>query len=139
MNKQETSEESYIRTLLEEGGISAPTQHFTSNVMNKIEAQADSSAFRYTPVISKNVWRTFAVLGVAIALYMVLATPSDSQPLQIYGYSIDFDFSIFTRMMDGVALSFELSPILKTSMLALFVLAAFQLIFFELKGKALFK
>lgn len=139
MNEQEIQKDPYIKSLFEEGGTEEPSSRFTNSVIDKIKTQSAPSVFTYQPVISKSAWLTMAVIGVIAFFYLVFVNPSSSQGLELYGYSLNFDFTKVKNIFSKVAFSFELTPIFKTSIIALFVFTFSNLIFFELKNRSILK
>jgi hypothetical protein len=139
MNEQEKHKDSYISTLLNEGAIERPPQRFTDNIINAIAAQSESSAYKYKPVISRTAWMIIAFIGVAAFAFLLFAGPSGGQGLDILGYSFSLDFSKIKELAGGITISFELTPIVKTSIIALFVFTFSNLILLELKDRSIFK
>lgn len=139
MSRQEPKEDRYIKSLLVEGGIEEPSSHFTNNILDAIKVQSESSTFTYTPIISRKAWMVIAFLGFAVFLYLIFINPSSGQGLELYGYSLNIDLSKVKNIFSKVAFSFELTPIFKTSIAALFIFTFSNLIIFELKNRSLFK
>jgi hypothetical protein len=139
MNEQEINRDPYIKSLLEEGGTEKPSNNFTNNIIDKIKAQSAPSAFTYKPVISKSAWLTMAFIGVAAFLYLLFVNPSSGQGFELYGYSLNINLSKLKNIFSKVAFSFELTPIFKTSIIALFVFTFSNLLIFELKNRSIFK
>jgi len=138
MSEQEKNKDQYIKSLMAEGGIENPSKQFTSNIIDTIKAQS-SSSLQYKPVISRNAWLVIAFLGILTFLFVLFFDPSGGQGLEVYGYSLNFDFSPLRNILSKVAISFELSPIFKTSIIALFIFTFSNLIIFELKNRSLLK
>jgi len=139
MNEQEKNQDKYIKSLFEEGGTEQPSGRFTSNIIDAIKAQATSGAFTYKPVISRSAWLIIAFIGVLLFSILLFVNPTSSQGMDFYGYSLNFDFSRIKGLFSKVAFSFELSPILKTSIVALFIFTFSNLVIFELKNRSIFK
>jgi hypothetical protein len=139
MSEQEIQKDPYIKSLFEEAGTEEPSKRFTNSVIDQIKAQSASSVFTYKPVISRSAWLTMAAIGVLAFLYLVFVNPSSSEGLELYGYSLNFDFTKVKNLFSKVAFSFELTPIFKTSIIALFVFTFSNLIIFELKNRSIFK
>jgi hypothetical protein len=139
MSEQEINKDPYIKSLFDEGGTEEPSGRFTNSVIDKIKAQSAPSVFTYKPVISKSAWLTMAAIGVIVFFYLIFINPSSSQGLELYGYSLNFDFTKVKNIFSKVAFSFELTPIFKTSIIALFVFTFSNLIFFELKNRSILK
>ena len=139
MSEQELHNEKYIKSLMQEGGTEQPSSHFTTNIVEAINAQATSSSFAYKPVISKKAWIILAVVGLAIFLYLLFLNPSSGEGLSLYGYSLNLDLSKAKGLFNKVAFSFELTPIFKTSIIALVIFTFSNLILFELKNRSFIK
>ena len=139
MSQQESQEDKYIKSLLDEGGMEEPSSRFTDNIIDAIKAQSESSAFSYQPVISRRAWLVIAFIGLALFFYMIFINPTNGQGLELYGYSLQIDFSKVKNLFSKVAFSFELTPIFKTSIVALFIFTFSNLIIFELKNRSFFK
>ena len=139
MSRQEPKEDLYIKSLLEEGGVEEPSSRFTDNILDAIKVQTESSTFAYKPIISRNAWLVIAFLGVAVFLFLIFINPSSSQGLELYGYSLNLDLSKVKNIFSNVAFSFELTPIFKTSIIALFIFTFSNLIIFELKNRSIVK
>lgn len=141
MSLEEIKKDPFIKSLFDEGGKEHPSDKFTDQIMNTIKAQSKESAFVYTPVISKNVWLVIAFFGVSLFAYLLLgsAEQGQGQGLNLYGYSLNVDTSIIKGVFSKIAFSFEISPILKTSLLALIFFTFSNLIIFELRSRSFFK
>jgi hypothetical protein len=139
MSEQEINKDPYIKSLFDEGGTEEPSGRFTNSVIDKIKAQSAPSVFTYKPVISRSAWLIMAAIGVIVFFYLIFINPSSSQGLELYGYSLNFDFTKVKNIFSKVAFSFELTPIFKTSIIALFVFTFSNLIIFELKNRSIFK
>jgi hypothetical protein len=139
MSTQEPNQDQYIKSLFEEGGTEEPSRHFTNNIIDAINAKSASSTYTYKPIISKSAWLTMAFIGIAAFLYLLFVSPASSQGTDFYGYSLNFDLSKVKGLLSKVAFSFELTPILKTSIIALFIFTFSNLLIFELKNKSMFK
>lgn len=139
MSLEEIKKDPFIKSIFDEGGSEQPSDHFTSQIINTIKAQSNESAFDYKPVISKNTWLVVAFLGVSLFAYLIFGSPDQSQGLTLYGYSMNVDTSIIKGVFSKIAFSFELTPILKTSFLALIFFTFSNLIIFELRSRSFFK
>ena len=139
MSEQEPNRDQYIKSLFDQGGTEEPSKNFTNNIIDTIKNETASSPYAYKPIISKNAWLTIAFIGVAAFLILMFFNPSSSEGLNLYGYSVNLDFSKVKNLFGKVAFSFELSPSLKTSIIALFIFTFTNLIIFELKNRSIFK
>jgi hypothetical protein len=139
MSKQEINKDPYIKSLFEKGGVEEPSSHFTNRIIERIQAQSESSAYQYKPVISKGAWLAIAIIGLGIFLSLLFSGPSSGQGLDLYGYSLNIDLSNLKNLLNKIALSFELTPIFKTAIVALFIFTFSNLIIFELKNRSIFK
>ncbi len=139
MSEHETHKDPYIKSLFEEGGAEEPSGQFTNRIIERIQAQSESSAYQYKPVISKGAWLAIAFVGLGIFLFLLFNNPGSGQGLDLYGYSLNIDLSNLKSILNKIAFSFELTPILKTSIVALFVFTFSNLIIFELKNRSIFK
>jgi len=139
MSEQEINRDPYIKSLFEEGGSAEPSDHFTNRIIESIQAQSEASAYQYRPVISRAAWLAIAIIGIGMFIILLFNDPGSSQGLNLYGYSLNIDLSNLKSILNKIAFSFELTPILKTSIVALFVFTFSNLIIFELKNRSLFK
>lgn len=139
MNHQEEFHDDYIKSLIQEGGVSEPSRDFTNNLIESIKTRPAQSAYAYKPVISRSAWLAIALIGCAAFAYMFFVSPENGQGLNIYGYSLSLDFSKLKGIASQMAISFELTPILKTSLAALFIFTFSNLIIFELKNRSILK
>jgi len=139
MSEQEINRDPYIKSLFEEGGSAEPSDHFTNRIIERIQAQSEASAYQYKPVISRAAWLAIAIIGIGMFIILLFNDPGSSQGLNLYGYSLNIDLSNLKSILNKIAFSFELTPILKTSIVALFVFTFSNLIIFELKNRSLFK
>ncbi len=139
MSNQEEFHDDYIKSLMQEGGLSAPSQDFTRNLIESIKARPAQSAYTYKPVISRGTWLVLAIVGIAAFFYLLFINPSDEQGLEVFGYGLSLDFSAAKGFLSKMAFSFELTPIFKTSIIALFIFTFSNLLIFELKNRSIFK
>ena len=139
MSSGEMKKDQYIKKLFDEAGMEQPSSRFTSNVINTIKAESKQNAFEYKPVISRTAWRIIAVIGFGLFLYLLFGASGEGQALNLYGYSLNFDTSKINNIFSKIAISFELTPIMKTSFIALVLFTFSNLIIFELKNKSFFK
>ena len=139
MSAEEIKKDPFIKSIFDEGGTEQPSGNFTNQIINTIKAQSKESAFVYKPVISKKAWLVIAFLGVSLFLYLLFGNAEPGQGLNLYGYSLNVDTSIIKGVLSKIAFSFELTPILKTSFLALIFFTFSNLIIFELKSRSFFK
>ena len=137
MRADKLKQDPNIKSILEEGGLETPGDQFTSNIINKIEAQ--SLKTEYKPVISRTAWLVLSFIGVAIFSYFLFVNASSGNGLSFQGYTLDFDFNEFKAFMGQFKISFELTPIFRTSLIALTVFTFTYLLFFELKSKITYK
>jgi hypothetical protein len=139
MKSEEIYKDPVIKTLFKEGGIEQPSHRFTNNIIDTIKDQFKESAFVYKPVISRNAWIAIAFFGVSLFAYLMFSSASDVQGLNLYGYSVNIDTSFISDLFNKIAFSFKLTPILKTSFLALIFFTFSNLIIFELRSRSFFK
>ena len=139
MSTKEIKRDPFIKSIFDEGGKELPSDKFTDQIIDTIKAQSKESAYVYKPVISKKAWLLIAAFGVSLFLYILLGDAEPGQGLNIYGYSLNLDTSALKGIFSKIAFSFELSPILKTSFIALLFFTFSNLIIFELRSRSLIK
>ena len=139
MSEQELNRDPYIKSLIEEAGAEEPSGRFTSNIIEAIKIQSPPSVKAYQPVISRSAWLIMAFIGIAAFFYLLFANPSGDQGLEVFGYGLSLDFSVTKSFISKMAFSFELTPIFKTSIIALFIFTFSNLLIFELKNRSIFK
>ena len=139
MSSEEIKKDPFIKSIFDEGGIEQPTGGFTNQIINNIKAQSKESAFVYTPIISRKAWQVIAFLGLILFIYLLFGTTSEGQGFDFFGHTLTVDTSIVKSIFSKIAFSFTLSPILKTSFLALIFFTFTNLLIFELKNRSFFK
>ena len=139
MSEQELNRDPYIKSLFEEAGMEAPSSRFTSNIIEAINKQSPASAIAYNPVISRSAWLIMAFIGMAAFFYLLFVNPSGEKGMEVFGYGLSLDFSAVKSFLSKMAFSFELTPIFKTSIIALFIFTFSNLLIFELKNRSIFK
>ena len=139
MSSEEIKKDPFIKSIFDEGGIEQPSGNFTNQIIQNINAQSKESAFVYKPVISKNAWLILGFLGFSLFVYLLFGNPAEGQGLNLYGYTLNIDTSIVEGIFSKIAFSFELSPILKTSFIALIFFTFSNLIIFEIRSRSFFK
>jgi len=139
MSLEEIKKDPFIKSLFDEGGIEQPSGRFTHTIIDTIKAQSKANPYVYKPVISRNAWLVIAFLGVSIFVYLMFVNAPEAQGLDLYGYSLKIDASKVQGFLSKIAFSFTLTPILKTSFLALFFFTFTNLVIFELKSRSFFK
>ncbi len=139
MSSEDIKRDSIIKSIFDEGGIRQPSGNFTSSIIKSIKAQSENSVYVYKPVISKSAWLIIAALGLALFVYLSFGITPEGQGLELYGYALKFDTSFVKTFFSKIAISFTLTPILKTSLIALIFFTFFHLIIFELKSRSLIK
>lgn len=139
MKNEQIKKDPFVQYLIEEGGMEQPGEDFTKNIMGQLD-QTPQNSFSYQPVISRAAWIVLTVVGVGLFLVLSVMTPqAGNEPLDFFGYAIHVDFSFFTYFIHKISLSFELSPVMKTSLGALAFFSLFQLLIYELKRKSFYK
>ncbi len=139
MSLEEIKKDPFIKSLLDEGGIEEPSGRFTHQIIDAIKAQSKANPFVYKPVISRNAWLVIAFLGVSLFFYLMFGASSEAQGLNLYGYSLNLDASKIQGFLSKIVFSFKLTPILKTSFLALAFFTFANLILFELRSRSFLK
>ena len=139
MSEHELNKDQYIKSLFEEAGKEEPSGRFTSNIIEAIKNQSSASAYAYKPVISRGAWLIMAFIGIAAFFYLLFVNPSGEQGLEVFGYDLNLDFSAAKGFFSKMAFSFELTPIFKTSIAALFIFTFSNLLIFELKNRSILK
>ena len=139
MSSEEFKKDPTIKSIFDEGGIEQPSDNFTNQIIKNIKAHSKDSAFVYTPVISKNAWLLLAFFGISLFVYLLFGNTPEGQGLNLYGYTLNIDTSIIKGILSKIAFSFELSPILKTSLIALTFFTFTNLLIFEIRSRSFFK
>ena len=138
MSLEEIKKDPFIKSIFDEGGIENPPKGFTDQIIKNIKAQTSESSFEYKPVISKNVWLVLAFFGVSLFVYLLFGSSAEGHGLNLYGYTLNIDTSFIKGIFSKVAFSFELSPILKTSLIALTFFTFTNLLIFEIRSRSFF-
>ena len=139
MSSGKTKKDPFIKSLFDEGGIEQPSGNFTSNIIDTIKTQSPESVFEYTPVISRKAWLIIAFFGVALFLYLLLGFAPEGQGINLQGFAFKIDTTVVKGVFNKIAVSFELTPILKTSLIALTFFTFSNLIIYELKNRSFIK
>lgn len=139
MSSEEIKKDPFIKSLFDEAGIAQPSGNFTNQIISAIKSQSKESAFVYKPIISKNAWLVMAFMVFSLFVYLIIGNAEAGQGVNLYGYTLNMDASFLKEFFSKFAFSFELSPILKTSFLALIVFTFSNLIIFELRSRSFFK
>jgi hypothetical protein len=139
MSEHELNRDPYIKSLFEEAGAEVPSDRFTSSIIDTIKAQSSANPYAYKPVISRGAWLIMAFIGIAAFFYLLFVNPSGEKGLEVFGYGLSLDFSTAKGFLSKMAFSFELTPIFKTSIIALFIFTFSNLLIFELKNRSIFK
>ncbi len=141
MNPEEIGRDPFIKSLYDEAGTEKPSKNFTDRIIKNIKAESKVSAFTYKPVISRTAWRIIAVVGFIAFIFLLLVPNGEGQGLglDLHGYSLNIDTTKIKGMLSKFAFSFEFTPIMKTSFLALIIFTFSNLIIFELKNRSFFK
>ena len=139
MSSENIKKDPTIKSILKEGGLEQPSSSFTSNIINAIKSQSEHSVFVYKPVISRNAWLVITFLGISLFAYLFFGFSPEGKGLDLYGYTLNFDTSIIKGLFSKITFSFNLSPILKISLMALTFFTFSNLIIFELKSRSFFK
>jgi len=139
MSSKNIKRDPVIKSMFDEGGLEQPSGKFTSNIINTIKTQSHDSVFVYKPVISRSAWLVVAFFGISLFAYLFFGFSPDGKGLELYGYTLNFDTSMIKGIFSKIAFSFELSPIIKTSLIALTFFTFSNLIIFELRSRSFFK
>jgi hypothetical protein len=139
MSSKDIKKDPFIKSIFDEAGEAHPSASFTTQIINVIKSETKESAFVYKPIISKNAWLVMAFLVISLFVYLLVGNSEAGQGINLYGYSLNMDTSIVKGFFSKLVFSFELSPILKTSFLALIVFTFSNLIIFELRSRSFFK
>lgn len=139
MKSEKNKMDPFIKSIFVEGGTEQPSNKFTSKIIETIKAQAPESAFEYEPVISKKAWLIISLFGVALFLFLLFGYTPEGQSLNIEGFSLKFNTTPIKDILSQVAFSFTITPILKTSLIALTFFTFSNLIIFELKNRSFIK
>jgi len=139
MNSEEIKKDPIIKSILDEGGLEKPSRNFTNQIINTIKAQSKDSVFVYKPVISRSAWLVLAFLGAALFIYLLLGLSPEGQFINFNEFALNIDTSKIKGLFSKIVISFEFTPILKTSLIALTFFTFSNLIIFELKNRSFFK
>lgn len=139
MSSKDIKKDPFIKSIFDEAGVAQPSGNFTNQIISAIKAQSKESAFVYKPIISKNAWLIMAFLVFSLFVYLLTGNADAAQGINLYGFSFNLDTSFIKEFFGRFVFSFELSPILKTSFLALIVFTFSNLIIFELRSRSFFK
>lgn len=139
MSSEKIKNDDVIKSIFDEGGLENPSDGFTNNIINAIKTQSADSVFVYKPVISRSAWLVIAFLGIVLFVYLFFGFSSAGEGLDLYGFKLNFDTSGIKGILNKIAFSFEITPILKTSLIALTFFTFSNLIIFELKSRSFFK
>ena len=139
MKTEKNERDPFIKSVFEAGGLEQPSASFTNEIIGSIKAQSKETTFEYKPVISRTTWLILAGIGVAIFAYMFFGFTPESQGSNLYGYSLKVDTTFVKAFFSKIAISFELSPIFKTALIALTFFTFSHLIIFELRNRSILK
>lgn len=139
MKHQEDKRDPFIKSIFEEGGLEQPSADFSHQILNAIKSESKDSVFVYKPVISRTVWIALTFVGLSLFIYLFFGYSPASQGADLYGFKLHFDLSPIQNVFSKIAFSFQLSPILKTSLMALSFFIFSNLVIFELKSRSFFK
>lgn len=139
MSAEEIKKDPVIKSIFEEGGLEYPSSNFTDQIIKAIKSEAKDSVFIYKPAIGKKTWLTLIIFGVALFIYLTLGLSPEGGFLNLPEFSMDFDASGIRKVLGQFSFSLDLSPILKTSLIALSIFTFTNLIIFELKSRSFFK
>ena len=139
MSSKDFKRDPFIKSIFDEGGIEQPSDGFTNQIIKNIKAQSAESVFEYKPVISRNAWLAIAFLGITLFLFIFFQSSGQSQGTEFFGYTVNLDTQKITGFFKNIAFSFKLTPIFKTSLIALVFFTFSNLIIFELKSRSFFK
>jgi len=139
MSSDKIKNDDVIKSIFDEGGLEKPSDSFTNSIINTIKTQSGDSVFVYKPVISRSAWLVIAFLGIALFAYLFFGFSPEGQGLDLYGFTLNFDTSKIKGILNKIAFSFEITPILKTSLIALTFFTFSNLIIFELRNRSFFK
>jgi len=140
MKTEETYKDPKLVHLFAEGGEVQPSAQFANHILQKIKAETKSSTLVFTPLSSKKAWLFLAFAGAAMFIAVYFTTKSEaSTGSDFFGLSIRPDFTFIRHMTEKVALSFEFSPVMKTSLLAMAVFIIVQMIILEWRNRSIFK
>jgi len=139
MSAEEIKKDPVIKSIFEEGGLEHPSSNFTDQIIKAIKSEAKDSVFIYKPAIGKKTWLALIIFGVALFIYLTLGLSPEGGFLNLPEFSMDFDASGIRKVLGQFSFSLDLSPILKTSLIALSIFTFTNLIIFELKSRSFFK
>lgn len=140
MKTEDTFKDPTLVKLFAEGGEVRPSAQFANHILQKIKIETKSNRIAYTPLISRKAWLFLTFSGVAmfVAVYFTSKTQA-STGTDLFGLSFRPDFTFIRQMAEKVAISFEFSPVMKTSLLAMCVFIIVQMILLEWRNRSIFK
>ncbi|NJN28349.1 MAG: hypothetical protein HC819_21450 [Cyclobacteriaceae bacterium] len=139
MNPKEINRDPFVKSLFDEAGMAEPNSDFTLKIIKKIEADTANKAFVHRPVIGRRAWLLIALFGLAMFVYLWIYPSADQSGTSLFGYALQIDISFIEAFIQKIAISFTISPILKTALLALVFFTFTNLIIFEWKSRSFFK
>lgn len=114
MDMNENKElDDFIKKMVREAGLESPSEHFTHQVLGKIQFDTQQSqATVYQPLISKNTWILLALVIVGLFAYLVLGTEDAStswlSPLNADSLSKYNIFSLIANTTISETLSYSI-------------------------------
>jgi len=140
MKTEEPYKDPKLVQMFTEGGEVQPQSQFASQILQKIKAETASNSPVFTPLISRKAWLLLTLAGVAmfITVYFTSNTQA-STATEFFGLSFRPDFTFIRQMAEKVAVSFEFSPVMRTSLLAMAVFIIIQMIMLEWRNRSIFK
>jgi len=139
MKHQEDKNDPFIKSIFEEGGLEQPSADFSKDILNAIKSESTESVLIYKPVISKSAWIALTIIGLSLFIYLFFGFSPEGQGAELYGINLKLNMSPIKNIFSKIAFSFQISPILKTSLAALAFFTFSNLVIFELKSRSVIK
>ena len=139
MSANKFDQDQFMKSIMEDGGLEKPGSRFTDDIINTIKAGSQQGQFVYKPVISRSAWLVLAFFGILTFAYLMMVGGTPTESTGVLGTKLNLDFSFFKNMFSKISFSFHLSPIFKTSLIALFLFTFSNLIVFELKNRSFWR
>lgn len=123
MKEQETKDlEQLVSKVMQKSTLETPSFQFTDKVMAAINAEHQSAAIRYRPLIPKYIWAaiTVTILGITAYLWFLI------QPAPLNWPTLSFDF-MENNLLSNEVTSLNPSKITVYALLLLAVMVCVQI------------
>jgi hypothetical protein len=82
-----------VEDVMKHSALETPSFHFTSNVMQQLTADSNSTAIVYKPLISKTGWIVLSLSVLAVMIYILFSGDTQSS-----GWFDAIDFSLLSNI-----------------------------------------